>query len=87
MTSIATIAAAIPTAFSRGAGSETTVPMALSLIGGVSVSTLLTLFVVPAAYSLLVRLESGKAAQNSAAVVRAVREAERLENEKVDAVV
>ncbi len=85
MTSIATIAAAIPTALSRGAGSETTVPMALSLIGGVSVSTLLTLFVVPAAYSLLVRLESGKSAQNSAAVVRAVREAERLENEKVDA--
>ena len=87
MTSIATIAAAIPTALSRGAGSETTVPMALSLIGGVSVSTLLTLFVVPAAYSLLVWLESGKAEQTSAAVVRAVLGAERLENLKVDSLV
>lgn len=87
MTSVATIAAAVPTALSRGAGSETTVPMALSLIGGVSVSTLLTLFVVPAAYSLLVRVESGTSARTHAAVFRAVREAERLEEEKVDKVV
>lgn len=85
MTSVATIAAAIPTALSRGAGSETTVPMALSLIGGVSVSTLLTLFVVPAAYSLLVRVESGTSAQTHAAVIRAVREAERIEDAKVAA--
>ena len=47
--------------------------------------TVLTLFVVPAAYSLLVRIESGTSATTSAAVVRAVREAERLENAKVDA--
>jgi hypothetical protein len=59
--------------------------MALALIGGVAVSTVLTLFVVPAAYSLLARVESGKTASNAAAVVRAVREAERLENSKVDA--
>ncbi|MBI5246889.1 MAG: efflux RND transporter permease subunit [Elusimicrobia bacterium] len=85
MTSVATIAAAIPTALSRGAGSETTVPMALSLIGGVSVSTFLTLFVVPAAYSLLVRVESGKTAENSAAVVRAVRQAERDADARVSA--
>lgn len=85
MTSIATIAAAVPTALSRGAGSETTVPMALSLIGGVSVSTFLTLFVVPAAYSLLVRLESGTSVQTSAAVMRAVHEAERVELERVNA--
>ena len=31
--------------------------MAVSIIGGVSVSTLLTLFVVPCAYSLFTRLE------------------------------
>ncbi|MBI3288025.1 MAG: efflux RND transporter permease subunit [Elusimicrobia bacterium] len=87
MTSVATIAAAIPTALARGAGSEATVPMALALIGGVSVSTFLTLLVVPAAYSLLVRVESGTSATTSAAVVRAVREAERRENEKVDALI
>ena len=52
MTSIATIAAAVPSAMATGAGSETMRPMALCLIGGVLVSTILTLFVVPAAYSV-----------------------------------
>ncbi len=58
MTSVATIAAAIPPALALGPGAETRVPMALVIIGGVSVSTLLTLFVVPCAYSLSARLES-----------------------------
>jgi len=60
MTSIATVAAAIPPAFALGAGSETTRPMAIVVIGGVIVSTFLTLFVVPCAYSLMARLESKK---------------------------
>jgi HAE1 family hydrophobic/amphiphilic exporter-1 len=53
MTSVATIAAAVPSALARGAGSETMRPMAICLIGGVFVSTALTLFVVPCIYSLL----------------------------------
>jgi HAE1 family hydrophobic/amphiphilic exporter-1 len=57
MTSVATIAGAIPEALNFGAGAETRVPMAISIIGGVLVSTLLTLFVVPCVYSLFVRLE------------------------------
>lgn len=56
MTSFATIAAAIPSALATGAGSETAKPMAITLIGGVLVSTVLTLFVVPCAYSLFDRL-------------------------------
>jgi len=60
MTSVATVAAAIPPALSLGAGSETTRPMAVVVIGGVILSTLLTLFVVPCAYSLLSRFESEK---------------------------
>lgn len=52
MTSFATMAAALPSAVATGAGSETFKPMAITLIGGVFVSTLLTLFVVPATYSL-----------------------------------
>ena len=62
MTSIATVSAAIPTApkSSLGAGSETRVPMAFVIIGGVSVSTLLTLFVVPAFYLFMSRFESSK---------------------------
>lgn len=57
MTSIATVAGAIPAAISFGPGSETRVPMAIAIIGGVVVSTLLTLIVVPCAYSVLARWE------------------------------
>lgn len=57
MTSVATIAGAIPEALNFGAGAETRVPMAISIIGGVSVSTVLTLIVVPCVYSLFTRFE------------------------------
>ncbi|MCB0376976.1 MAG: efflux RND transporter permease subunit [Bdellovibrionales bacterium] len=53
MTSLATIAAAIPPALALGPGSETRVPMAITVIGGVSLSMLFTLFVVPCVYSLI----------------------------------
>jgi multidrug efflux pump subunit AcrB len=53
MTSIATIAGALPPALALGPGAELQRPMALSIVGGMIVSTALTLFVVPAAYSLL----------------------------------
>jgi len=55
MTSVATIAGAVPAALSFGPGAESRIPMAVSIIGGVAVSTLLTLFVVPCVYSLLSR--------------------------------
>jgi HAE1 family hydrophobic/amphiphilic exporter-1 len=57
MTSVATVAAALPPALGVGAGAETRIPMAAGVIGGVTLSTLLTLFVVPCAYSLFARLE------------------------------
>ena len=57
MTSVATIAGALPEALAIGPGSETAVPMAISIIGGVALSTFLTLFVVPCAYSLLATME------------------------------
>lgn len=55
MTSFSTVAGAIPAAIAFGPGSETRVPMAVSVMGGLVVSTLLTLFVVPALYSLVTR--------------------------------
>ncbi|MFA5857864.1 MAG: efflux RND transporter permease subunit [Elusimicrobiota bacterium] len=58
MTSFSTIAGAIPSALALGPGAESRIPMAVVIIGGVLFSTLLTLFVVPCAYSLLSRLES-----------------------------
>ena len=57
MTSVATIAGALPEALSLGPGAETTIPMSVSIIGGVMASTVLTLFVVPCVYSLLARFE------------------------------
>lgn len=57
MTSIATVAAAVPPALAMGPGAETRIPMAVVIIGGVVVSTVLTLFVVPCAYSLFSKIE------------------------------
>jgi HAE1 family hydrophobic/amphiphilic exporter-1 len=58
MTSLATLAAAVPPALALGPGAESRIPMAITVIGGVIVSTFFTLLVVPCAYSLLVKLES-----------------------------
>jgi multidrug efflux pump subunit AcrB len=58
MTSVATVAAALPLVIGGGVGSETRMPMGLSIMGGTIFSTLLTLFVVPALYLALSKLES-----------------------------
>ncbi|MBF0216859.1 MAG: efflux RND transporter permease subunit [Candidatus Omnitrophica bacterium] len=60
MTSIAMIASALPMALAIGPGAEAMVPMAVSIVGGVALSTLLTLFVVPCAYEVFSKLERGK---------------------------
>lgn len=59
MTSVATVAAAIPLVVGGGVGSETRTPMGLSIIGGTIVSTILTLFVVPSLYRVLSVFERG----------------------------
>jgi HAE1 family hydrophobic/amphiphilic exporter-1 len=53
MTSLTLILALLPAAFGLGAGAETNAPLATAVIGGMVTSTLLTLVVVPAAYSLV----------------------------------
>ncbi len=55
MTSIATIVGASPAALALGPGAETRIPMALAVIGGVFISTLFTLFVVPCIYRLVTK--------------------------------
>jgi multidrug efflux pump subunit AcrB len=50
MTAIATLMAAIPPALGIGAGSEIRMPMAIAVIGGLTLSTVLSLVVVPAFY-------------------------------------
>ncbi|HWN67458.1 MAG TPA: efflux RND transporter permease subunit, partial [Haliangium sp.] len=53
MTSIATMMAAVPSALALGPGGEVRAPMAIAVIGGLIVSTLLSLFVVPAFYVIM----------------------------------
>jgi multidrug efflux pump subunit AcrB len=50
MTSVATLMAAIPPALGLGPGSEIRTPMAIAVIGGLALSTALSLLVVPAFY-------------------------------------
>ncbi len=76
MTSLATIAAALPLALALGPGAELRAPMAIAVIGGVLVSTLLTLFVVPCVYELLARFE-----QNRGAVEKRQREIDQATHE------
>jgi HAE1 family hydrophobic/amphiphilic exporter-1 len=58
MTSVAMIAGMIPVALARGDGAETRVPMAVTIIGGLLTSTVLTLGVVPVVYSVFDQLRS-----------------------------
>ena len=53
MTSLTIILALTPAAIGLGAGAETNAPLSLAVIGGMLTSTLLTLVVVPAGYSVV----------------------------------
>jgi multidrug efflux pump subunit AcrB len=55
MTSLATVFGLIPMALKLGTGSEAYAPLARAIIGGLIVSVLLTVFIVPAAYLLVYR--------------------------------
>ena len=53
MTSLATIIGLLPMALKLGAGSEAYAPLARAILGGLSISVALTVFLVPAAYVLV----------------------------------
>ncbi len=55
MTSLATIIGMIPMALKLGTGAEQYAPMARAIIGGLTSSVLLTVFIVPAAYLFIYR--------------------------------
>jgi HAE1 family hydrophobic/amphiphilic exporter-1 len=57
MTTIAMVFAMLPLAISTGLGSETKSPMAISIIGGLLSSMLLTLLVVPVIYRIIYPLD------------------------------
>jgi HAE1 family hydrophobic/amphiphilic exporter-1 len=77
MTTLCTLFGFLPLALATGEGAEVRSPMAITVIGGLLVSTLLTLFVIPVVYSLLDRrgdayyLERGRRARARAEAVDA----------------
>jgi len=52
MTAVATVVGAMPIAFGIGAGSASRRPLGYAIVGGLLVSTLITLYLVPVAYTL-----------------------------------
>jgi hydrophobic/amphiphilic exporter-1 (mainly G- bacteria), HAE1 family len=60
LTALATILGMIPMAISRSMGSEMRAPMAVTVIGGLTATTFLTLFVIPVLYSVFERIRYKK---------------------------
>jgi HAE1 family hydrophobic/amphiphilic exporter-1 len=65
MTTLTTVLGLLPMALGIGQGAEMRTPMAITVIGGLLTSTLLTLLVVPVMYSLLDRRRDVTAAAQS----------------------
>ena len=80
MTTLTTLFGFAPLAFFGGEGAEVRAPMALTVIGGLSISTLLTLVVIPVVYDLLDRRpdaayrERAERARRTAAISHAEHE-------------
>jgi CzcA family heavy metal efflux pump len=53
MTSLATVFGLLPMAIGLGTGGETNAPLARAVVGGLSLSTLLTVFLIPTMYVML----------------------------------
>jgi HAE1 family hydrophobic/amphiphilic exporter-1 len=75
MTSLTTILGMAPIAFFPGAGADTIQPIGKTFVGGLTISTLMTLFVTPVMYSLL----------NSRHDKKLAKKVEREKQEKISA--
>ena len=58
MTTMAALLGSLPIAFSMGQGSETRQPLGLTIVGGLLISQLVTLYITPVFYIYLDRLQS-----------------------------
>lgn len=58
MTTISTILGTLPIALALGAGAESRKPLGIAVIGGLILGSIFTLYVIPAAYSLLASREA-----------------------------
>jgi len=62
MTTVTTVVGLLPMAFGIGSGADLQAPMAIVVVGGLTVATLLTLVVIPVIYMLLEQARSGATA-------------------------
>jgi multidrug efflux pump subunit AcrB len=69
MTSLATIIGLMPMALKLGEGSESYAPLARALIGGLTLSVVITVFIVPVGFFLAYRKQSGEDIGNSNAEI------------------
>jgi HAE1 family hydrophobic/amphiphilic exporter-1 len=60
MTTLTTVLGLLPMAFGLGQGAELRAPLAITVIGGLLVATLLTLFVIPVTYTFVGRYRRGR---------------------------
>ncbi len=65
MTSFATIIGLLPMALKLGEGSEAYAPLARAVLGGMSVSLMMTVIMVPAAYYIAYRKDDRRLPQEA----------------------
>jgi multidrug efflux pump subunit AcrB len=60
MTALAAMAGMLPLAFGLGAGSQMLQPLAIAVIGGISISMVLSLIITPAVHLYVTRKAAGE---------------------------
>ena len=78
MTTLAALLGALPLMLGTGEGAELRHPLGLTMVGGLLVSQLLTLFTTPVIYLMFDSLAAGKAARRMRAATRHVRGGHRM---------
>jgi len=73
MTTLTTTLGLLPMALGFGEGAEVRAPMAITVIGGLLVSTLLTLFVIPVVYSVIDRKRLTATASETSRTIQEAR--------------
>jgi multidrug efflux pump len=66
MTSVSTVGGTLPLVLATGAGAESRQPLGIVIVGGMTIATVLTLFVVPVFYLLFDRIIRGLTGRSSA---------------------
>ena len=64
MTASTTIFALLPTALATSSGTESNVPLAITVIGGTFMATLLTLYIIPILYSFIAKTKTNQQDEN-----------------------